>query len=103
MISLDPWRTWADGWDAWDATEHEHSARDGFAGYDLWKSDVGPWPSTGDAPRPTRPTALTSVREGPERDLTTSPSVIVPASEGPELAGLRVAEDDDDPEEEGNP
>ena len=50
----DIWRAWADGWDAWDAEGARRPSLDGFRGYDLWRSDVGPWPSVGDAPRPTR-------------------------------------------------
>jgi hypothetical protein len=50
----DIWQAWADGWDAWDAAGAPRPSLDAFRGYDLWRSDVGPWPSVGDAPRPTR-------------------------------------------------
>jgi hypothetical protein len=51
------WRRWADAWDAWDvwaAADRDRSGRDDFWGYDRWKSDIGPWPSVRDDPRPTR-------------------------------------------------
>jgi len=66
----DVWQLWADAWDAWDAAGLDRSARDDFSGYDLWKSDIGPWPSSWDDPRPKGPHTLSTERRT-VKDLTT--------------------------------
>jgi hypothetical protein len=76
-----------DGWDAWDAWDSRESwadpraSRDDFRGYDLWKNDVGPWPSVGDDPGPTAPHPRRSFWEETVIDLTAEQVAPIPEPE----------------------
>jgi hypothetical protein len=68
---IDRWDVWADGWAAWNEAEAAgRPSGNGVAGYDRWKTDIGPWPSTGDDARPTRPHPVPSFWERTELDLS---------------------------------
>jgi hypothetical protein len=50
---------WWDDWDDFDSWREPYRGHfDEFRGYDLWKSDVGPWPSVGDYRPPLSETEL---------------------------------------------
>jgi hypothetical protein len=80
-----------DDWESREVRVDDRPSGDDFWGYDTWKSDVGPWPSIGDDPRPTRSTALPSFWEGAEIDLT-GDEVALGSAPDPETV-LDLAED----------
>jgi hypothetical protein len=56
--------------------------------YDLWKSDVGPWPSVGDDERPTNPRRRRSFWGDAVIDLTGDAAEPMPAPNADDVLDL---------------